>query len=206
MKMAKRIEKLLVLLLAGTGCGCQSGLYKISTSEDGKELDSKMNYCEVSMLSAEAEFDSSQMPVEIVYGREKRKPDAPGMSRVLWLFSLGVFPMVQTEYVTQDITVKTPIGVKSGSWRVDAKRWIGWVPLFIGYPGCADKRDADAKLPNTQMERRAKDKLVDSIAREFSYDAYVNFANNKNNERKAECDHIAEVRQKINGFFGILIG
>ena len=199
MKMAKRIEKLLVLLLAGTGCGCQSGLYKISTSEDGKELDSKMNYCEVSMLSAEAEFDSSQMPVEIVYGREKRKPDAPGMSRVLWLFSLGVFPMVQTEYVTQDITVKTPIGVKSGSWRVDAKRWIGWVPLFIGYPGCADKRDADAKLPNTQMERRAKDKLVDSIAREFSYDAYVNFANNKNNERKAECDHIAEVRQKING-------
>lgn len=131
--------------------------------------------------------------------KKKRMPDEGGVSGVLWLFTLGIFPMVQTEYVAQDITVKTPIGVKSGTWRVDAKRWIGWVPLFIGYPSLADERDTDAKLPNLQMERKAKDKLVDSLAREFSYDAYVSFANNKNKERKSECDHIAEVRQKING-------
>ena len=48
------------------------------------------------------------------------------------------------------------------------------------------------------MEQKAEDRLVDSLVREFSYDAYVKFANNKNKERKAECDHIAEVRQKIN--------
>lgn len=199
MKMVRKIKALLVLFLASTICGCQSGLYKISTSEDGKELDSKMSYSEVSTLNTEVDFDSSRMPVEIVHGQEKRMPDEGGVSGVLWLFTLGIFPMVQTEYVAQDITVKTPIGVKSGTWRVDAKRWIGWVPLFIGYPSLADERDTDAKLPNLQMERKAKDKLVDSLAREFSYDAYVSFANNKNKERKSECDHIAEVRQKING-------
>lgn len=199
MKMVRRSKALLVLFLASTICGCQSGLYKISTSEDGKELDSKMSYSEVSTLNTEVDFDSSRMPVEIVHGQEKRMPDEGGVSGVLWLFTLGIFPMVQTEYVAQDITVKTPIGVKSGTWRVDAKRWIGWVPLFIGYPSLADERDTDAKLPNLQMERKAKDKLVDSLAREFSYDAYVSFANNKNKERKSECDHIAEVRQKING-------
>lgn len=125
MKMAKRgIEVLLVPLWVGIICGCQSGLYRISTSEDRKELDSKMNYSAVSSLSTEVEFDSSHMPVEIVHGRENRMPDEPGWSGVLWLFTLGIFPMVQTEYVTQEITVKTPIGVKSGSWRVDAKRWF----------------------------------------------------------------------------------
>lgn len=180
-------------------CGCQSGLYKISTSGENKKLDSKMKYAEVSSLSTEMQFDPSRMPVEIVYGREKRMPDEPGVSVMLCFFTLGIFPMVQTEYVTQDITVKTPIGVKSGTWRVDAKKWTGWVPLFIGYPSSADERDADAKLPNPKMEQKAKDMVVDSLAREFSYDSYVNFANKKNDERKAECDHIAEVRRKING-------
>ena len=65
MKITKRIEVLLVPLLMGVLNGCQSGLYKISTSEDGKELDSKMNYSEVPVLNTEVEFDSSQMPVMV---------------------------------------------------------------------------------------------------------------------------------------------
>ncbi len=193
-----KLQKFLLTASACLICGCQSGLYRITTSEDGKELDSKMNYSEVSSLSTEVEFDQSRMPVEIVYGRENRMADEPGVSVMLCFFSLGIFPMVQTESVTQDITVKTPIGIKSGTWRVDAKRWTGWVPLFIGYPSSADERDADAKLPNPKMEQKAKDMVVDSLAREFSYDAYASFANKKNNERQAECDHIAEVRRKIN--------
>ncbi len=173
MKLSRIVT--IVTALACAVCGCQSGLYKISTSEDGKELDSKMNYSEVSSLSTETEFDLNQMPVEIVHGRENRIPDEPGVSGMLWLFTLGIFPMVQTEYVTQDITVKTPIGIKCGYWRVDAKKWCGWVPLFMGYSSSADERDADAKLPNPKMERKAKDVLVDSLAREFSYDSYVIF-------------------------------
>lgn len=71
MKMVRRIKALLVLFLASTICGCQSGLYKISTSEDGKELDSKMSYSEVSTLNTEMEFDLNRMPVEIVHGQKK---------------------------------------------------------------------------------------------------------------------------------------
>ncbi len=196
--LTRHIVSTIVAVVVMMLFGCYSGMYKISTSEEGKELDSKMNYSEVSTLNTEVEFDSSQMPVEIVHGREIRIPDKPGGSGILWLFSLGIFPMVETEYVTQDITVKTPLGVKSGSWRVDAKRWFGWLPIFIGYPDLADERDVNAKLPSPNMEQKAKDRLVDSLVREFSYDAYVKFANNKNKERKTECDHIAEVRQKIN--------
>lgn len=155
--------------------GCQSGLYKVSTSEDDKKIDDSVRYYEIERSgdSFVVDFikdkgsspdgilyDEERMPVLITEGRSDKEPDKPGWSGVLWMFTLGIFPMCQSEYMTQEMTVESPIGKKTGSYRVDAKRWGGWIPLFVGYPGIADERDAEAKLPNARLEGVGKDRLV----------------------------------------------
>lgn len=192
--------------------GCQSGLYKVTTSEDDKSVDNSIRYYEVAKGkgSFAADFmkdggsspdgilyDEERMPVEIVEGRNEKFPDKPGWSGVLWLFTVGIWPMCHSEYMTQDITVKSPIGEKTGSYRVDAKWWAGWFPIVIGYPSSADERSAEASLPNRRLEGVGRDRLVKSLVGEFSYNDYVTFAKKENANRKIELDRIAASKRKI---------
>lgn len=200
----------LMLVLGMLLGGCRSGLYKISTSEDGKKIDESVPYYRVEPSSAASFikdngtspdgilYDEERMPIEISEGRSHREPDKPGWSGVLWMFSLGIFPMCQSEYMAQEITVKSPIGEKTGVYRVDAKRWSGWIPLFVGYPSSADERDADAKLPNQRLEGIGKDRLVKNLIGEFSYKDYAMFAKKENSIRKSELKRMAESESKIN--------
>ena len=209
-KLIRYLESTLAVLAVMLIFGCRSGLYKISTSEDGKKIDESVQYYRVEPSSA-ANFikdngaspdgilyDEERMPIEISEGRSHREPDKPGWSGVLWMFSLGIFPMCQNEYMAQEITVKSPIGEKTGMYRVDAKRWSGWIPLFVGYPSSADERDADAKLPNQRLEGIGKERLVKNLVGEFYYKDYVTFAKKENAIRKSELKRIAESESKIN--------
>ena len=158
----KRTSFITIALISASFCGCQSGLYKISTSEDDKKIDGSVRYYDVAQFDdcfikdngASPDgilYDENNIPVRITEGQSNRKPDKSGWSGVLWMFSLGLFPMCESEYMTQHIWVESPICQKSGSYRIEAKRWHGWIPLFIGYPGLADDRDANAKLPNLRV-------------------------------------------------------
>lgn len=213
-KLIKYMESTLAVFAVMLICGCQSGLYKISTSEDNKKVDESVRYYDVDADSFERGvgsfikdngsspdgvlYDEDSMPIQIVEGRSDKEPDKPGLSGVLWLFSLGMFPMCESEYMTQEITVKSPIGEKTGSYRIDAKRWAGWIPLFVGYPASADERDAEAKLPNRRLEGVGKNRLIKNLVGEFSYKDYVAFAKKENVNRKSELVRIAESQARIN--------
>lgn len=184
-KLIKYMESTLAMLVVMLSCGCQSGLYKVSTSEDNKQIDEHVCYYAVdddsfgggagSFIKDNGSspdgvlYDEDRMPIQVIEGRSVMEPDKPGWSGVLWMFSLGIFPMCQSEYMTQEITVKSPIGEKTGSYRIDARRWAGWIPLFIGYPALADERDAAAKLPNRRLESVGRNRLVKNLVGEFSY-------------------------------------
>ena len=205
-KMIKCMESTLAVFVVMAICGCQSGLYKVSTSEDGKKIDGSVRYYEITSDSFLKEcgrsadgllYDEDRMPIRVVEGQSSMEPDKPGWSGVLWMFSLGIFPMCQSECMKQAVTVKSPIGERSGTYRVDAKRWSGWVPLFIGYPDVADERDSDARLPNQRLEGIGKDRLVKNLIGEFSYKDYVAFAKSKNGERKAEIARIKVASEKV---------
>ena len=194
----------MVLAIMLAFVGCKSGLYKISNSEDGKVMDERMQYyvtgnietCKEELGHGEI-YDEQKMPVEVVEGECSRVPDQTGMTGILWMCTLGIFPMFHSEYMTQIITVKTPLGEKMGSYRVDAKWWAGWIPLFIGYPGFSDVRASEAELPNKFIEARGRNKLISSLAMQFAYNDYIAFAKNENANRKAELLHIADVTNTI---------
>lgn len=196
-------------------CGCQSGLYKISTSEDGKKFDDSVRYCEIdssadSFIKGNGSspegtlYDEDCMPIQIVDGRSDKHYFRPlgGWTGVLWMFSLGIFPICDGESVIQEISIKSPIGVKAGSYCVDARRWGGWIPIFIGYPAFADERDDDADLPNVRIEQAARDRLVKSLVGEFSFTEYVAFAKKENTNRKTELARIQSVSENIDRLIG----
>lgn len=189
---------LIVVVDAVCLMGCQSGMYKISTSEDDKSLGAQIDYTEVDSLPRN-DYDSNQMPVEVIEGEIQKKHEEEGLSVVLCFFSLGIFPWFESSYETQDIEIKTPIGKKRGTWRIDAKRWTGWLPIFIGYPGIADERTPFPYLGNEKMEQKAKSRLVDSLVRQFSHEDYVAFAKTKKEERDAEVARIKAVSEKVDG-------
>lgn len=196
-------------------CGCQSGAYKIATSADENTERSEIPYYKVGegnsfvtgpmnemvfMGDGDTVYDEDKMPILVVESEAEYSPDKPGWSGVLWLFSLGVFPMFSSEYMTQDVTVKTPIGEKTGSFRVDARWWGGWLPIFIGYPCLADERVAKAELPNSRVEEIGRNRLVEGLVKEFEFKDYVAFAKKQNASRKIELARIATSKTKIEEF------
>ena len=199
-----------LVLMSAAFCGCQSGLYKVSTSEDNKRIDESVRYnvthidnCFIRDNGVSPDgilYDENSIPIFITEGRSNKKPANPSWSGWLWMCSLGIFPMCQSEYMTQDITVKSPIGEKSGSYRIDAKLWHGWIPILVGYPGSADERDANPKLPNRRLERIGRERLVKNLVSQFSFSEYRAYAKKKNTNRKAELKRIAEAKAKINSF------
>lgn len=200
-----------LVLISTVLCGCQSGLYKVSTSEDDKKTDKSVRYYTLppyiySFIKDDGAspdgilYDEDWMPVLITEVDNFIGSGKSGWSDYLWMFSIGLFPKCQSEYMTRYITVKTPIGEKSGSYRIDAKLWHGWIPILVGFPGSADERDANPKLPNRRIENIARERLVKNLVGQFSFKEYVAFAKRKNGERKAEIARIKAVSEKVDNF------
>ena len=208
-KLIKYMESTLTVIVIMLILGCQSGLYKVSTSEDGKEAKDCLDYRVVATIDDKGKssqttgdevfmkdggyspdgilYDESQIPVEVSEGTPNHISNKEnGLANLLWVCTLGVVPYCSSEYMTQEIFVRTPLGGKTGTYRVDAKSWFGWIPIFVGYPSSADVRDANAKLPDARMEKIGRDRLVQGLVGQFDKKAWTSFAQAANQKRKAE--------------------
>ena len=130
--------------------GCQSGMYSSDVSVDRKD-DGVSDYTVVKTLDVK-EYPQS-MPV-VVESKSTNQKGEHGLNNLLWFFTLGIVPGVSSEATTYDVTVRTPIGEKSGTCTIEASSWMGWLPIFVPYPGIADERTSNPSLPNVTLEER----------------------------------------------------
>ena len=187
--------------------GCVSGMYNYATSEDGKKVDQSVSYSVVESFNPDekpddnaALYDEDVMPVVVKLSDGLEQKDDSNWTSVLWLLTCGIFPAVEGECKMQDVTVLSPMGEKKGSYRMEAKRWGGWIPIFVGYPSFAKVRSSHAKLSSKEaqdLEGQAKNQLVESLARQFSNSEYKNFAQKANSARRAELKRIADAKKRI---------
>ena len=152
--------------------GCMSGMYSSDVSVDHRD-DGVSDYTIVESLDV-VEFPES-MPV-VVESRSSTKKGNNELSQFLWLCTLGVVPGFFMEAAIEDVTVKTPLGEMSGSSTVEACYWMGWLPIFLPYPGVADERSSYPQLPNHALENAAHERLVANLVSQFSKEEYKRYA------------------------------
>lgn len=174
--------------------GCQSGMYSSDVSVEKKD-NGVSDYTIVKSLDCE-EFPQS-MPV-VVESTSKNETGEHGLNNLLWFFTLGIVPGISSEMTTYEVTVKSPLGEKSGTCKVEASSWMGWLPIFIPYPGIAEERTARPKLPNELLENRVRDQLVANLVSQFSKAEYTEFsAKNNSPELKARRAKEAAERERL---------
>lgn len=174
--------------------GCQSGMYSSNVSVE-KNNAGVSDYTVVNSLDV-TELSQS-MPV-IVESKPTHEKGAHGLNNLLWLVTLGIVPGVSSEAMTYDVTVKTPLGEKSGTCKIEASSWMGWLPIFIPYPGMAEERTANPKLPNADIEGKVRDKLVSNLVSQFPRDEYARLvAKNNSPELKAQRAKEAAERERL---------
>lgn len=182
--------------------GCRSGLYRVITTEDEKPINSKLDYYiqghEFGVeIADDAIYDESKIPVEVLSGFPQYEDDKTGISTLLCFITLGIFPLFECENVKQDVTVRTPLGERSGAYYVEAKRWSGWLPIFVGYPALATTRTSLAELPNEEFEAKVRDGLVAKLVGQYTVGEWRSFAKKANQDRKSEMLRIDAVRKNI---------
>ena len=184
----------IVGLLALTGC--QSGMYSSDVSVESRE-GGVSDYTVVPSLP-DGDVPAS-MPV-VVESRplfEHRKGDHP-LNGLLWFLTLGVVPGISSETTVYDVTVRTPLGERSGTCTVEACSWFGWLPIFLPYPGSADERATNPKLPNVKLERQTHDRLVANLVSQFPKEEYASYAAKNNSpEMKAKRAQEAAERERV---------
>lgn len=179
-----------VLALAG----CQSGMYSCEVSAK-RNNNGISDFTVVNSLDV-AEFPQS-MPV-VVESKSTHEIGEHGWNNLLWFLTLGIVPGISSEETVYDVTVKTPLGEKSGACKVEACSWIGWLPIFIPYPGIAEERTANPQLPNAAIEGKVRDQLVANLVSQFSKKEYAEFAAKNNSpELKAQRARMATERKRL---------
>ena len=174
--------------------GCQSGMYSSDVSVDRKD-DGVSDYTVVETLDV-IEYPQS-MPV-VIESKSTNQKGEHGLSNLLCFFTLGIVPGVSSEATTYDVTVRTPIGEQSGTCTIEASSWLGWLPIFVPYPGIADERTMHPRLPNETLEERVRNKLVANLVSQFPKSEYANFAAKNNSpELKAQRAKEAAERERL---------
>lgn len=199
---------ILVMMFVLLLMGCQSGMYSIRYSTDGNE-NGITKYVSVENVESVEFYD--EMPINVkwygrAYGEGKDRITTSYKSyhrenyeawNCLWLISCGIIPYLSKESMTYDVTVTTPLGKKSGECTIEARQWMGWLPILLPYPGIAEERVASPKLPNHELAGKVKKQLVARLVSEFSPEEYATFAKNKNEARKEEIDRIAQISKQV---------
>lgn len=198
--------------------GCQSVAFKVSTSEDDKKVDEKARYYEIS--SGDESFikdngsstdgvlyDEDCMPIRIVEGQSDKKAVEANWTALLCICSCFILPTCENGYMTREITVVSPIGKKTGSYRIDKDIWTGLIPIGYCFRAderanyCHNKNDNPLKRieekVNPRLQKVGRDRLVKQLVGEL-YGDYVVFAKRENEDRKVELKRIAASRSKIN--------
>lgn len=171
--------------------GCQSGMYSSDVSVDEKD-GGVSDFTIVNSLDVK-EYPQS-MPV-VVKSTSKHQKGEHGLNNLLWFFTLGVIPGVSSEATIYDVTVKTPIGEKSGTCTIEASSWMGWLPIFIPYPGIADERVSNPKLPNVTLEAKARHQLIANLVSQFPKSEYDSFIT-KNNSPECKAQRAKEIAER----------
>ena len=151
--------------------GCMSGMYSSDFSVSEKK-DGVKSYSVVDSLPVDV--PPATMPITMEYASSSIQEDEH--LGALFVFSLGLIPGFTSQSITYDVTVQTPLGKQSGNCTVNAKRWMGWLALFFPYPGFADERDVQAKLPNPDFESKIRNQLVSNLVSQFPRAEYERFA------------------------------
>ena len=176
--------------------GCQSGMYSSDVSVDRKD-DGVSDYTVVETLDLDVIEYPPSMPV-VVESRSTNQKGEHELNNWLWFFTLGIVPGVSSEATTYDVTVRTPIGEKSGTCTIEASSWMGWLPIFVPYPGIADERTWNPRLPNVTLEEKVRNQLVANLVSQFPKSEYANFvAKNNSPELKAQRAKEAAERERL---------
>lgn len=160
-----------LLILAATGCmsGMYSSEFSVSEKKDGVK-----SYSIVDSLPKDE--CPATMPVTVECSASDIQEDEHSGINALFVLSLGLIPGFMSQSMTYDVTVRTPLGTQSGNCTISAKRWMGWLALFLPYPGFADVRDGLAKLPNPDFESKIRNQLVSNLVSQFPRAEYERFA------------------------------
>ena len=174
--------------------GCQSGMYSTDVSV-GRRAGGVSDYTVVSSLP-DGDVPAS-MPV-VVESKSTTEKGDHSLNDLLWFLTLGVVPGISSEATVYDVTVRTPLGERSGTCTVEASSWFGWLPIFLPYPGFADERAPNPKLPNVKLEWQTCDRLVANLVSQFSKEEYASYAAKNNSpEMKAKRAQEAADRERV---------
>lgn len=170
-----------LLILAATGCmsGMYSSEFSVSEKKDGVK-----SYSIVDSLPKDE--CPATMPVTVECSSSDIQEDEHPGADALFVLSLGLIPGFTSQSMTYDVTVRTPLGAQSGNCTISAKRWMGWLALFLPYPGFADVRDGLAKLPNPDFESKVRNQLVSNLVSQFPNAEYERLATEWNSPQMRE--------------------
>lgn len=165
--------------------GCQHGMYAYEVSVY-RNKNGISDYTVVDSLDV-AEYPQS-MPVVVKLTSMSQGTGGYDWRAAVSVLTLYTLPRIITSEMRQyDVTVKTPLGEKSGSYRVAVYSWIGWMPIFFPSFGNVAERTPNPQLPNADIECRVRDKLVANLVSQFSKKEYAEFAaKNNSTELKAQ--------------------
>ena len=174
--------------------GCRSGMYSINTDGKSDSNKDKLPYRIVDALDPKS-YSVDYLPVEVNVSKSKGSDD----SVALCCLTLGIIPAFYDDYENYRVMVQTPIGTKLGTGSIHAKSWVGWICL-IPYPGAADFRSNDPKLPDRVMEEKLKDELVEQLVSQFSKEEYVSYVKDLNEKREKEAKRVEQKVHEIEAF------
>lgn len=171
--------------------GCRSGMYSIDTDGKSDSNKDKLPYRIVDALDPKS-YSVDYLPVEVNVSKSKGSDD----SVALCCLTLGIIPAFYDDYENYRVMVQTPIGTKLGTGSIHAKSWVGWICL-IPYPGAADFRSNDPKLPDRVMEKQLQDQLVEQLVSQFSKEEYASYVKDLKEKREKEARRVEQKVHKI---------
>ncbi len=120
LKIRGLVVAALEALLAGCTCTTISDEY--SVADPGKS--GALRYEKVADLDSRANYSVDVIPVvlRMKEGQGKRDPISD-LHGIVWLCTVGLFPMWDTYERTWEVEVKTPLGLKSGTCTRTRREW-----------------------------------------------------------------------------------
>lgn len=164
--MYRLVSFLLVCVFCLAGCQCRFYSSDIQARAKKGGIDS---YTIVENLDI-VEYPD-KIPV-VVETKEDYGHDKPGVSLLLWAFTVGLFPAIESSENTYDMTVTTPLGVQSGRCVVSSSTWFGWFPILLPYSWAGPDK-----------EKAAKDELTRRLVSQFSKEDYAKFVKEHNDPK-----------------------
>lgn len=135
-------------------------------------------------------YSSSTLPIVVDTKSETKNHEVKmGISRLFFMLTLGVIPIINADTTTGAVTIQTPLGTRSGWYDIENKEWLGWLPLFLPYPGGADQKfwGIRSEEEKVDVERNVRDRLVRNLVSQFSKEEFENnYARPKREAQKKE--------------------